>query len=113
VIQPTRLVLEGGAVVYTWQLTAGQTGAPVSLVDFADRAVQVGGTFGIGGSVTVEGSIDGLSYNTLSTPAGDPTVFASPKIASIVEVTRMIRPVAIGDGSTFMTVSLLLRRNIP
>ena len=110
---PSRTVLPGGAVVYTWDLVAGQTGDPVDLVDFADRTIQVSGDFGVGGSITFEGTIDLVSYGTLSEPGGSPAIITTSKVMSILEVTRSIRPRCSGDGSTSLKASILLRKNIP
>jgi hypothetical protein len=48
-IKPTRRLVAGGkGAVFTWALADGDDGEPVSVVDFADRSVQVTGTFGGG-----------------------------------------------------------------
>jgi hypothetical protein len=55
---------------------------------FADRAIQVGGTFGAGGTVVIEGSIDGTNYVTLTDPQGNAiskTAAAIEEIASLAE----------------------------
>jgi hypothetical protein len=92
-------------------LANGDQGSAVELVNFADRTVQVTGTFGAGGSLTVEGSLDGVTYGPLTDPQGNNLVFTSGKLETISEVVRFIRPrVTAGDGTTALNVYLLFRK---
>ena len=99
--------------VITWaDLTQADSdlGAAVSTVAFPDRAVQVAGTFGVGGAVVIEGSIDGSNYAPLTDPQGNALSFTAAKIEAISELVRFIRPrVTGGDPSTSLTVSLIVR----
>ena len=102
------------SATYQWTgLLNGDTGAPLEIADYADRSVQIGGTLGTGGSVTIEGSNDGSVYVALVDPQGNALTFtALAKIEQVLEVTRYIRPnVTAGDGSTNFTVTLFGRRN--
>ncbi len=99
--------------VITWaDLTQADSdvGSAVSWVGFPDRAVQVAGTFGVGGAVVIEGSIDGSNYAPLTDPQGNALSFTAAKIEAISELVRFIRPrVTAGDGTTSLTVSLIVR----
>lgn len=98
-------------VVASWEAMAnGDDGQPIELANFADRSVQVTGTFGLGGMVVIEGSLDGSNYATLTDPQGNALAFAAAKIEAISEVVRWIRPrVTSGDGTTALTVTMLLK----
>lgn len=103
-----------GITVGTWAglaKTTDDTGDPVALPNRADRTVQVVGTFGTGGNVRIEGSIDGANYAVLTDPQGNALDITAAKIESISEVVRYIRPrVTAGDVATSLAVSILLKR---
>lgn len=86
-------------------------GAPVEMSGFADRSVQVVGTFD-GATIVIEGSNDGTNYHTLNDPQGNALTITSAKTEQILEVTRWIRcRVSVnGAGSTDLDVYLVLRR---
>lgn len=98
-------------VIATWSgLHIGDDGQPVELANFADRTVQVFGDFGVGGSVRIEGSIDGANWSPLTDPQGNIMDIATPKLEAVAEVVRYIRPrVTGGDGTTNITVVMLLK----
>lgn len=105
-----------------WTLANGDVGAPVELSNYPDKSVDIGGTFGAGGSVTARGS------NNLTTP--DPTDVAatgvwapltdpqanaitktSKAIEQVLENTRWYSPYcSTGDGTTSITVTILARK---
>lgn len=98
-------------VIATWPaMQTGDDGRPVELANFADRSVQVVGTFGAGGNVRIEGSINGTDYAPLTDPQGNALDIGGAKIEAISEVVRYIRPrVTAGDGTTSLTVTMLLK----
>lgn len=99
-------------LIYSWVLANGDTGAPVEMPAFADRSIQVVGTFGSGGNLRIQGSNDGTNYATLTDPQGNDLNITAAKIEQVTEVVRYIRPnVTAGDGTTNLTVILLVRRN--
>lgn len=92
-------------------LLNGDDGSPLGSSDYSDRSVQVTGTFGAAGSVSIEGSNDGTNYAQLSDPQGNALAITAAKIEQISELTRYIRPrVTAGDGTTTLVVTLLARR---
>lgn len=91
-------------------LLNGDDGNPESPGRLSDRSVQVSGTFGAGGSVTIQGSNDGINWNTLHSPSGtsEPLTFTTAGLLEVLENTQYIRPiVTAGDGTTSLTVNLL------
>lgn len=108
-IQPTMTVIPGGkARLYQWALGVGDDGAPVEAVEFADRSVQVAGTFG-GASVVIEGSNDSTNYGTLTDPQGNDLSITTAKVEMVTELTRLIRPRVVAGSGTSVTVSLITR----
>ena len=100
--------------VYTWAAMAnGDTGQAVELPWYADRTVQVIGTYGASGKARIEGSLNGTDWATLSDPQGADLDISSvsQSIATVTELTRYIRPsVPTGDGSTELTIMILVRQ---
>ena len=102
----------GNARLVTWaDMVNGDVGAPVEWVDFADRCIQVTGTFGAGGTLTVQGSNDGTNWATMADPQGNALTITAAKIEQVLELPRYVRPnVTAGDGTTSLSVTLCMRR---
>lgn len=100
-----------GTVRVTWAgLANGDDGAPYEAPVLADRAAQVVGTFGTGGTLLLEGTIDGSNWATLTDPQGNALSFTAAKIEQVMELVVAVRPrVSAGDGDTALTVSMLLK----
>jgi hypothetical protein len=102
--------LDGYLVVWG-PMQNGDTGTFQIEPGFADRSVQVTGTFGAGGTVAIEGSNDGVNGYVLNTPFGVALNITQASIEEILEATWQIRPhVVSGDGTTSVIVSMLARR---
>lgn len=97
--------------IVTWTgLLNSDDGAPIEQPSFADRTVAFTGTFGVGGTVQVEGSIDGTNYFVLTDPQGNNISKTAAGLESVSEAVRYIRPkVTAGDGTTSLTCTMLLR----
>lgn len=111
-IQPTRANTDTHeSMIFTWaSMALGDDGSPYPFSNFADRSVQVFGTFGVGGALTVEGSNDGVNWATLHDISGNALVLTAAGLLMVAEVTRFIRPrVTAGDGTTALTVCMLVR----
>lgn len=94
----------------SWQMAQGDTAVPFVLSVYADRTVQVEGTFG-GASVAIEGSNDGTNYHTMTDPQGNALLFAAAGLETIMELPYYVRPaVSGGDGTTDLTITLCGRR---
>lgn len=103
--------LNDQCAIVTWPLMQnGDDGKPIELANFADRSVQVEGTFGSGGTVRIEGSIDGTSYRVLTDPQGNDLDITTGKIEAITELVRYIRPRIVGgDGTTSLTITMIFK----
>jgi hypothetical protein len=97
----------------TWSAltTTNSDGSPFEFQDWADRCVQVFGTFGAGGSVSIQGSNDGTNWATLNDSNGTALTFTAAGIKQALETAVYIRPkVTAGDGTTSLTVTVSARR---
>lgn len=98
--------------VYKWlDIPNGNQGDSLGFATYQDRSVQVVGTFGAGGSVSIKGSNDGgTTWAILTDPLGNALTFTAAGLKQIVELTDLIRPeVTAGDGTTAIDVWLLAR----
>jgi hypothetical protein len=95
-------------------LANGDVGAPIgpNHSDFADRNVQVFGTFGAAGNLAVQGSNDsGTTYAVLNDPSDNALNLTAAKNEQILNVAELTRPsVTAGDGTTALTAVILCRR---
>jgi len=110
VIQPGQQDLDH-STLYSWSgLLNGDDGEPMSRTDFPDRTVQILGTFGAGGSVSIEGSNNGSDWVVLTDPQGNSISKTTGSMEMVAETPRYIRPrVTAGDGTTDITVIVFAR----
>jgi len=104
---------EKGKLVVTWaNLANGDSGSPfVMPSSLNDVSAQIFGTFGVGGTVLMEGTNESSPANwaTLNDPQGNPLSVTSAKIEELLELVNYIRPrVSAGDGTTSITIKMLL-----
>jgi len=100
----------GGIKVYKWEgLLNTDTGSGVRLPHYADKSLQAVGTFGAGGTVTIQGSNDlGVTFGALHRFDATDLTLADSEPGAPVENTVEIRPnVTAGDGTTSLVVWLL------
>jgi hypothetical protein len=87
------------------------SGIAIECLDYADRTVQITGTFGAGGSITMQGSNDGTNWFALTDLQGNAITKTASAMELITEAPLYLRPlVTAGDGTTSLTVKLLCRR---
>jgi hypothetical protein len=100
---------DGSVKIIRWEeLGEADDGAPVSIPQWADKTVTIGGTAN-GATAAIEGSNDGTNWFALTNPQG--TAIASG-IARISENPLYIRPNLTGGGaSTDMDVIICARLN--
>ncbi|MCA3220000.1 MAG: hypothetical protein ING59_15895 [Burkholderiales bacterium] len=113
-VNPTIRHVGNNTVVFAWVLTnVDNDGAPVGPqhADFADRSVQMAGTFG-GASVRVEGTnVDPASaYFTLDDPQGADLALTAAGGKAVTEVPQWTRPFLTGGAGSSVTVSMTCRR---
>lgn len=86
------------------------TGAPYSDYYTDGKIVQVEGTFGTGGSVSIQSTLEATptNYRTINDPQGNALTFTSARIEAVQEPNGVIRPaVTAGDNDTNLTVTLI------
>ena len=100
-----------GVRVRQWRnLHNGDEGQPITLARFNDKTVQISGTFGVGGTVEMEGSLDGAIWTRLKDVFNVSLSATSEKLFTITEVPVYMRPVVTaGDANTDILVSILVR----
>ena len=94
-------------VVWTPLTTTNADGDPYSGNCDDVRCIQVFGTFGAGGSVQLEGSLQATPtvWHILNDPQGNALVFTSGRIERVEENILHLRPfITAGDGTTSLTV---------
>lgn len=115
-------------LMVTWPLltVANPVGEAFEMPAFADRSLQIYGTYTAAANLRIEGSNKPKTGSPLAAPTADAdyVVLADPQgtdldivtadkqIEQVLEVTRWIRPriSSGGDGSTSLNVILLLRK---
>lgn len=102
------------AWVFSWgPMHNGDVGIPIpaNLVAYADRSFQVEGTFGAGGTATIEGSNNGgAQYHPMTTPQGVALQITTSSLVQVTEVADLMRPNVAGDGTTSITVTAMIRK---
>jgi len=96
----------------TWTgLLNTDTGDLFQFPDWADRCIQVFGTFGAGGTILIEGSNDGVNWGTLNDTNGVALSLTAASLRQMSEAPLFIRPrVSAGDGTTSLTATVVCRR---
>ena len=110
------------AMVVTWAslTTTNNYGAPVQMPGRADRSIQLTGTLGAAGAVTMYGSnvfdpnlANDADWAILDDAKGNPLVLSTLRIEEIVTLPLWIRPkITAGDGSTSLTARLVMKGNL-
>lgn len=78
--------------------------------DAVNIAIQVAGTFGSGGYVNIEGSLDGTDIVTLKDPSGNALRITSAGLYAVGTIPNQLRPnVPAGDNTTSLTVTAIMR----
>lgn len=89
-----------GVHVVTWaSLAKGDTGTPYKNPGWADRSVQIDGTFD-SATCTFEGSNDGSTWFTLADPQGNAISKTAAALEALLELTLYVRPAVAGSGGT-------------
>ena len=117
VIPPTPITSGVDVIAIQWSGAAfGDTFTPIISGSLVDHSIQVEGLFGVGTSVTLQGSNDATSsstgnYHALTDPYGTTIAITSSSIKQSTEVTSWIKPaITAGDGTESLTVTVSVRR---
>lgn len=105
---------DGSLQKAVWVLTGTDTvGASVRMSEWADRTIQMAGTWN-GATVTWEGSCDGgVTFSPLTDPQGNAISKLADSLEAVTEVVEYARPRVSSGAVTAVTVSVLLRRQNP
>lgn len=111
-VQATKTSLppnDGSVLLFTWTLTGTDDGSPIDFAQWADRSVQMAGTWS-GGTVIWQGSNNGgTTWFPLTDPQGNAITKTADALEQVTEVTMLARPVAsVSVGS--VVVAALVRR---
>lgn len=98
-------------IIWTPLTTTNADGAPAEWVRWADRCIQFNGTFGVGGTVKLQGSNDGTNWYDLADAQGNAISKTAAGIEQVLEMTQFVRPyISAGDGTTSITATLVMRK---
>jgi len=105
---PDRMLVDlDGVRVRRWaNMANGDVGEPIILTRFNDRTVQIGGTFGVGGTVVFKGSNDGIQWDDIRDLFNVTISATGSKLITLTEVPVYIRPEVTGDGTTSINVTV-------
>lgn len=97
--------------VATWTpLENGDSGSVLSNIGNRFATVQISGTFGVGGTISLQGSLDGVIYQTLLDNSGAAVTFTTAGMVTVRDIVSYYKPlVTAGDGTTALTCNLLVR----
>ncbi len=95
-------------IVYTYLFTADDNGAPFNCPQLGDKTVQVSGDLG-GGTVLIEGSLDGINWDTLHDTSDNALSFNAHGISEVKEATVQMRASISGASSPSAKVVIFTR----
>ena len=92
-------------------LLNGDDGQPLQAFDYADNSIQFDGTFGVGGTISWQGSNDGANWFILNDLQVTAITKTAAAIEQVAEACVFLRPiVTAGDGTTTLNARLYARR---
>lgn len=101
---------DGSVKKATWTFTGADVGFPIPFAEWADRSVQMAGTWNAA-TVVWEGSNDGgATYLPLTDPQGNAISKTADGIEAITEVCEFARPRVTSGAVTNVVISVVLRR---
>ena len=107
-LSPQVAPFAGGHVLKWSAVTNGQQGVAGSVGPFQLITCQVSGTFGAGGTITIEGSNDNTNWAACHTAGGVAATVTAAGLVALVEIPLWIRPnCTAGDGTTSLLVIAL------
>jgi hypothetical protein len=97
-------------------LANGDTGNPLVIPGFTSQTIQFTGTFGSGGLIVMEGTLDSVSASPTYTPVersgGGDLNASNEEFDSVRSNVYKLRPrVTSGDGTTSITVRLFMQKS--
>ena len=108
---PTIVTGQNKSVVTTWANfeTSADSGTPSPTGGFKEVTIQMKGTIGTGGVVSMEGSNDGSTWVILEDKQGDVVTFSAIGVlTAIQELPLLIRPnCSAGAGATDLDIVMI------
>jgi hypothetical protein len=97
-------------IAYEWSLEDGETGDAAFVPNRSDKSIQVSGTFGAGGDIRVEGSVDPdkVVFSPLTDPQGNTVALTAAGIETILENVAYIRPTVSAGTGVSVTVRIFM-----
>lgn len=89
-----------------WALGNADTGNAITITDYFRQSVQVEGTFGAA-TIVIQGSNDGVNWETLRDRQGNTLSFTSAGLKSVQELVLQIRAASSGGTGTAVTATLI------
>jgi hypothetical protein len=107
-----------GVLVYKWTgLTEADTATPVIAPRHSEKSVQVNGTFGAGGTIIFEGTLETAAapaaYQQLHDPSQNNLSYTSAGLDTVLENVYQIRPRVSAGTGVAVDVRLMLRTKTP
>ena len=104
--------IQGGVAISTVTLANGEASDDLDLVSFPEKTLHLFGTFGVGGSVDIQGRNDPLAtfqdLHRSHLTSGTFTSLTAELLAGMVENPRFIRAtVTAGDVTTSLTIKIV------
>jgi len=107
---------DGSVMLFTWNAldANNNVGNAIAFAQWADRSVQMNGTFNAA-TVVWEGSNDGgTTFTTLTNPSGTAISHNAAAMDAVTEVCQLARPRSSGGGiAQSIIVAAVLRRANP
>lgn len=101
---------EGRTETWTPLTETNADGLPTGSVGSGDRCFQATGTFGAGGTIILEGSLDGSNWFGLKDPAGAAISLTAAGIRQVLENPRFLRPRVTAGTGVSITAMLFVRK---
>jgi len=104
---------DGSVFRVIWaSVTQADTCQQVQFPQYADKTIQVAGTFG-GTSVAVNGTIDGTNFAALTDQSGTTIAITTAGIKQVLQNAYQIQPALTGGAGVSLTISMIFRLSNP
>jgi hypothetical protein len=106
----TTSVGEGKIITWTPLTETNADGTPTTNIGSGDRCFQVAGTFGTGGTILLQGSLDNSNWFGLKDPSGAAISLTAAGLRQVLENPAFIRPFVSAGTGVSVTAILFTRR---
>jgi hypothetical protein len=109
-VVPTIIFGEGRTMTWTPLTETNADGTPAVDIGSGDRCFQATGTFGAGGTILLQGSLDGTNWYGLKDPAGAAISLTAAGLRQVLENPRYVRPFISAGTGVSITAILFTRK---